>query len=81
MAATQKLAPCLWFDGRAEEAARFYTAIFPGSRIDHVLRSPIEYPGGKAGEVLLVEFTLAGQRYQALNGGRTTRSPTRSRCR
>ncbi len=69
MAATQKISPCLWFDGRAEEAARFYTANFPDSRIDHVQRSPVDYPGGKAGDVLLVEFTLAGQRYQALNGG------------
>ncbi len=69
MATTQKIAPCLWFDRHAEEAAMFYTAIFPDSRIDHVQRSPIDYPGGKAGDVILVEFTLAGQRYQALNGG------------
>jgi predicted 3-demethylubiquinone-9 3-methyltransferase (glyoxalase superfamily) len=69
MAAMQKISPCLWFDGRAEEAARFYTGIFPDSRIDHVQKSPIDYPGGKVGDVLLVEFTLAGQRYQALNGG------------
>ncbi len=69
MAATQKVSPCLWFDGRAEEAARFYTAIFPDSRIDHVQRSPVDYPGGMAGDVLLVKFTLAGRRYQALKGG------------
>ncbi len=69
MAATQKISPCLWFDGRAEEAARFYTSVFPASRIDHIQRSTIDYPGGKAGDVILVEFTLAGQRYQALNGG------------
>jgi len=69
MATAQKISPCLWFDGRAEEAARFYTSIFPDSRIDHVQRSPIDYPGGKAGDVILVEFTLAGQSYQALNGG------------
>lgn len=65
----QKIAPCLWFDGRAEEAARFYTSIFPDSRIDHVHRSTIDYPGGKAGAVLLVDFTLAGLPYQAMNGG------------
>ncbi len=69
MATTQKISPCLWFDGRAEEAARFYTSVFPASRIDHVQRSPIDYPGGKKGDVILVEFTLAGQSYQALNGG------------
>jgi len=69
MATAQKISPCLWLDGRAEEAARFYTSIFPDSRIDHVQRSPIDYPGGKAGDVILVEFTLAGQSYQALNGG------------
>ncbi len=69
MAAMQKISPCLWFDGRAEEAARFYTALFPDSRIDHVQRSLIDYPGGKVNDVILVDFTLAGQRYQALNGG------------
>jgi predicted 3-demethylubiquinone-9 3-methyltransferase (glyoxalase superfamily) len=65
----QKIAPCLWFDGRAEEAARFYTSVFPDSRIDLIQRSAIDYPGGKAGDVILVEFTLAGLSYQALNGG------------
>lgn len=65
----QKIAPCLWFDGRAEEAARFYVSVFDDSRIDHVLRTPSDTPGPKAGEVLLVEFTLAGQSYQAMNGG------------
>jgi predicted 3-demethylubiquinone-9 3-methyltransferase (glyoxalase superfamily) len=65
----QKIYPCLWFDGNAEEAARFYTSVFPDSRIDHVWRSSIEYPGGKVDDVLLVEFTLAGLSYQALNGG------------
>jgi predicted 3-demethylubiquinone-9 3-methyltransferase (glyoxalase superfamily) len=59
----------LWFDGRAEEAARFYTSIFPDSAIDHVERSSVDYPGGKAGDVILVEFTLAALSYQALNGG------------
>jgi predicted 3-demethylubiquinone-9 3-methyltransferase (glyoxalase superfamily) len=59
----------LWFDGNAELAARFYVSVFPDSRIDFVQRSGIDYPGGKAGDVILVEFTLAGLRYQALNGG------------
>jgi len=70
MTAQHKIAPCLWFDGKAEEAARLYTSLFPDSRIDHVTRSTVDWPGGKTGDVLLVEFTLAGLRYQALNGGK-----------
>lgn len=65
----QKISPCLWFDRQAEEAAKFYTSIFPDSKIDRVERSTIDYPGGKAGDAILVEFTLAGLTYQALNGG------------
>lgn len=65
----QRLKPCLWFDGQAEEAARFYVSLLPESSIDAVMRAPADYPGGQAGAVLLVEFTLAGQSYQALNGG------------
>jgi predicted 3-demethylubiquinone-9 3-methyltransferase (glyoxalase superfamily) len=64
-----KIAPCLWFNGEAEEAANFYISLLPDSRIDHVQRSPIDNPGGKAGGVLVVSFTLAGQEYMALNGG------------
>jgi predicted 3-demethylubiquinone-9 3-methyltransferase (glyoxalase superfamily) len=69
MSTKSRIAPCLWFEGNAEQAAGFYTSIFPDSRIDYVQRSVIDYPGGKAGDVILVEFTLAGLRYQALNGG------------
>lgn len=65
----QKVIPCLWFDKQAEEAVGFYVSLFPDSRIDAVIRSPGDYPSGKAGDVLLVEFTLAGNRYTALNGG------------
>lgn len=65
----QKITPCLWFVGQAKEAAEFYTSVFPGSKIDVVHSSKIDTPGSKAGSVLLVEFTLGGQRYQALNGG------------
>ena len=65
----QKVIPCLWFDKQAEEAVGFYVSLFPDSRIDAVVRSPGDYPSGKAGYVLLVEFTLAGNRYTALNGG------------
>lgn len=64
-----KISPCLWFDGRAEEAARFYVSLLPDSRIDAVIKSSIDTPGGKAGSVVIVEFTLAGQTYLALNGG------------
>ena len=65
-----KIAPCLWFDGEAEEAANFYVSLLPDSRIDHVQKNVADGPGGKAGTVLIVEFTLAGQRFLALNGGR-----------
>jgi len=59
----------LWFDGKAEEAARFYTSVVPDSRIDAILRYTLETPGGKPGDVMVVEFTLAGHRCIALNGG------------
>ena len=61
--------PCLWFNGRALEAAEFYVSLFPDSQIDRILRSSIDTPGAKKGEPLLIEFTLAGKGYQALNGG------------
>ena len=66
---SQKITPCLWFDGNAEQAARFYTSVFPDSRIDEVNRSPSDYPSGKAGDVLIVTFTLNGQKFTGLNGG------------
>lgn len=69
MSGNQKITPCLWFDERAEEAARFYVSVFPDSHIDKVIRSPIDTPGAKEGAVILVDFTLSGQSYQALNGG------------
>jgi predicted 3-demethylubiquinone-9 3-methyltransferase (glyoxalase superfamily) len=64
-----KLFPCLWFDGNAEEAARFYADLLPGSSVEKVWRSPAETPSGPAGMVLTVDFTVAGQRLQGLNGG------------
>jgi predicted 3-demethylubiquinone-9 3-methyltransferase (glyoxalase superfamily) len=64
-----KIVPCLWFDGAAEEAARFYTSLLPGSRIDEIVRSPADNPSTAKGEVLVVEFTLAGRRFSGLNGG------------
>ncbi len=54
-----KIKPCLWFDGNAEEAANFYVSLLPDSRIEGVHRAPADYPSGKAGDVLTVEFTLA----------------------
>jgi predicted 3-demethylubiquinone-9 3-methyltransferase (glyoxalase superfamily) len=64
-----KITPCLWFDGQAEEAANFYVSLLPDSRVDSVVRAPSDYPAGKEGDVLVVEFTLAGQSYTGLNGG------------
>lgn len=64
----QKITPCLWFEDQALDAARFYASVFGGS-IDKVHHALIDTPGTKQGEVLFVEFTLAGQAFQALNGG------------
>ena len=64
-----KLYPCLWFDHDAEEAANFYVSLLPDSRIDGVFRSPADNPSTPAGAVLIVDFTLAGQKMQGLNGG------------
>ncbi len=64
-----KITPCLWFDDNAEEAANFYASNIPDSHIDSVVRAPSDYPSGAAGNVLVVEFTLAGQKLTGLNGG------------
>src|SRR6185312_9661227 len=64
----QKVTPCLWFDGQAEEAANFYVSIFKNSKTGQILRWGKEAPD-KQGSVLLVTFELDGQTYQALNGG------------
>ena len=63
------LYPCLWYDRQAEEAASFYVSLLPNSHVDTVYRSPADTPSGSTGMVLTVDFTLAGQRFQALNGG------------
>ena len=60
---------CLWFDGAAESAARFYAATFPDSSVGAVLRAPGDYPAGKHGDVLTVEFTVMGIPCLGLNGG------------
>jgi predicted 3-demethylubiquinone-9 3-methyltransferase (glyoxalase superfamily) len=64
-----KISPCLWFSSEAEEAAKFYVSLLPDSRIEKIQRNTIDSPGGKAGTVLVVDFTLAGQSFMALNGG------------
>jgi predicted 3-demethylubiquinone-9 3-methyltransferase (glyoxalase superfamily) len=63
----EKVTPFLSFDGQAEEAARFYVSLLPESRIDRVTYSPMETQGGPVGTPLIVEFTLAGRPYLALN--------------
>jgi predicted 3-demethylubiquinone-9 3-methyltransferase (glyoxalase superfamily) len=63
------IAPCLWFDGKAEEAAKFYASLFSDSHVDAVHRAPGDYPSGKAGDVLMVEFTLMGRPFTGLNAG------------
>jgi predicted 3-demethylubiquinone-9 3-methyltransferase (glyoxalase superfamily) len=65
-----KISPCLWFNGEAEEAANFYVSLLPDSKINTVQKNVIDSVSGKAGSVLIVEFTLAGQSFMALNGGR-----------
>jgi len=60
---------CLWYDGSAEQAARFYAETFPDSKVTAVHRAPGDYPSGKQGDVLTVEFTVLGIPCLGLNGG------------
>lgn len=64
----QKIEPCLWFDGNAEDAVRFYTSVFPASRIATTLHHTSAGPGPKGG-VLAITFEIDAQRFMALNGG------------
>ena len=63
-----KIAPCLWFDGQAEEAMNFYTAIFKNSKVGHVTRYGEAGPG-ENGSVMVATFEIEGQEFIALNGG------------
>ncbi len=60
---------CIWYDGTALDAANFYAETFPDSAVGHVFRAPSDYPSGKTGDVLTVEFTVAGVACLGLNGG------------
>ena len=64
----QKITPCLWFDGKAEEAARFYTSVFKKSKMGAVTRYGETGPG-KKGSVMTVTFEIEGQEFMGLNGG------------
>ena len=60
---------CVWYDKEAEEAARFYAATFPNSAVNGVHKAPSDYPSGKAGDVITVDFTVCGIPCVGLNGG------------
>ena len=60
---------CLWYDGDAEEAARFYAETFPDSSVDALHKAPGDYPAGKEGDVITVDFTVMGIPCMGLNGG------------
>jgi predicted 3-demethylubiquinone-9 3-methyltransferase (glyoxalase superfamily) len=64
-----KVSTCLWFGKDAEAAVRFYVSLVPDSSVNHILHSPGDWPGGEAGDVIMVTFTRGGQSFQALNGG------------
>lgn len=66
---TSKIFPHLWYTKEAEEAAAFYASIFPDSRVDRVTPLLVESPSGPPGSVKVVDFTLFGQRFQAMSAG------------
>jgi predicted 3-demethylubiquinone-9 3-methyltransferase (glyoxalase superfamily) len=66
---TPKNTVCLWYDTHAEQAARFYAETFPDSAVGTIYRAPSDYPSGKQGDVLTVEFTVAGMACIGINGG------------
>ena len=67
--AGQKIFPCIWYAKEAEEAARLYASIFPDSRVDRVTALMSDSPSGPPGSVKVVDFTLFGQRFQAMSAG------------
>lgn len=72
MKTKRSITPCFWFDTEAEDAAKFYTSVFPNSKIDNISRftkEGFEIHGKKEGSVLTINFQLDGQNYTALNGG------------
>ena len=65
----EKMITVLWFDGDAEEAARFYADTFPDSSVGAVYHAPGDYPDGQKGDIITVDFTLLGNSFSGLNGG------------
>jgi predicted 3-demethylubiquinone-9 3-methyltransferase (glyoxalase superfamily) len=65
----QKITPFLWFDGQAEEAAKFYVSVFKNSKLGQITHYTGEEPPGRKGQVMTVDFELDGQQFVALNGG------------
>ncbi len=65
----EKLTTVLWYDDDAEEAARFYADTFPNSSVGSIFRAPADFPSGKKGDALTVEFTVLGRSFSGLNGG------------
>ena len=66
---TSKCTICLWYEGDALDAANFYAKTFPDSAVGEIMRAPSDYPDGKQGDILTVEFTVAGVPCIGLNGG------------
>lgn len=64
-----RIVPCLWFDGKAREAAEFYAATFPDSHVTSRFASPADNPSTRQGDEIVVEFTVLGQPFMGLNGG------------
>ncbi len=66
-----EVSTCLWFAKDGEAAVRFYVSVVPDSAIGDIQRSPAAWPGGEAGDVIVIKFSLGGQSFMALNGGDT----------